>query len=284
MNLFVPPPNWLQTRLPDGTIVGKSVYHGLPDSVPPAAKEQWSVALAYHIPNNEDVDVIAPAEQVKELFKLPYSTGPLSLSVHRLGSTLILDKGPCANTPTSPFADVLKGTQPALDTASAASRELFSKFLYRSALPPPPVSDVAAVSEEERMNLAYLELKKKRRERSSAADEPLPSGPSLYVDAHGVAHTQPPAGDPSPAPSRVASHHVLPTESNTTPFRRVCHWRFNGYRMLLGSDLLAFRTMGGQPIALRLQDIEQKLTLGEALEMYLDNTVIVLRAIVPLRF
>jgi hypothetical protein len=281
-NLFIPPPNWLQARLPDGTIVGKSVYHGLPDT-PQRDKEMWSLSLASRIAE-EDVDLIAPAEQMKELFCLPYTSSAVSLSVHRLGTTLIVDKGPRASdmgVPSQLYSD-------------AKDKELYSKFLYRSTLPPPvlppPVPSTSGSVQSLESKLlcdAYLEAKKQRHERfleRSASAVAASSGavdvPSLYFDEHGTAHTQPKpqVGAPEAVSEEKAFRNRELPGPVSPPFRRVCQWRFNGYNMLLGSDLLAFHTADGRPISLKLQDIEKKLTQGECLDMYLDNTVSVLLA------
>lgn len=254
-NLFVPPPNWLQARLPDGTVVGKSVYHSLPDTYA-NNKELWSLSLASHVAPGEEVDVIAPAERLKDLFLLPYTTSPVSLSVHRLGSTLILDDGPGSGTASG-------------HTPLPADRDLYAKFLYRSALPPPPPGA------REAGDVKVLEAKARKHERvmakssevAAASSGPIP-GPALYFDEAGTAHPQ-----PSPVPCGPVMPNTPLTPQARSPFRRVCSWKFNGYNMLLGSDLLAFTSADGRPVSLRLQDIEAKLTQGESLHMYLDNTV-----------
>ena len=323
-NLFVPPPNWLQARLPDGTIVGKSVYHGLPD-MPDKDKEMWSLSLASHIAEDEQVDVIAPADRLKDLFQLPYTASQISLSVHRLGSTLILDKGPDFATAMDVHAAAasLMGTE----AQATRDRELYSKFLYRSALPPPVIPRTppeVPVSEAKLLTDTYLESKQHRRERvlarstqAQAAATGAVTVPNLFFDEAGIAHTHTQPGPaaaltsahvttaraastpdrssaarahPSPPPTAAVpapqQHPGLPHEAvpplrafaeqdtlKPPPFRRVCNWKFNGYNMLLGSDLLAFKSADGRPVSLKLQDIERKLTQGECLDMYLDNTV-----------
>lgn len=41
----------------------------------------------------DEVDFIAPANVMKQIFKTPYSKAPLSVAVHRIGKTLILNDG-----------------------------------------------------------------------------------------------------------------------------------------------------------------------------------------------
>lgn len=41
----------------------------------------------------DDIDIIAPADILKQIFKIPYSKARLSIAVHRVGQTLVLNAG-----------------------------------------------------------------------------------------------------------------------------------------------------------------------------------------------
>lgn len=41
----------------------------------------------------DELDVIAPADILKQIFKIPYSKARLSVAVHRIGQTLVLNAG-----------------------------------------------------------------------------------------------------------------------------------------------------------------------------------------------
>lgn len=41
----------------------------------------------------DEVDVIGPADMLKQIFKMPYSKARLSIVVHRIGRTLVLNSG-----------------------------------------------------------------------------------------------------------------------------------------------------------------------------------------------
>ena len=41
----------------------------------------------------DDIDVIAPVDILKQIFKMPYSKAQLSIAVHRIGQTLVLNTG-----------------------------------------------------------------------------------------------------------------------------------------------------------------------------------------------
>lgn len=93
-----------------------------------------------------DVDVVAPVDAMKQLFKMPYSNGPLSIAVHSIGHTLVLDTVEPGTTPQAVLGALGAASS---STATAAGikpgsyvrkQELFSKFLYRTLLPPPGAS------------------------------------------------------------------------------------------------------------------------------------------------
>lgn len=41
----------------------------------------------------DEIDVIAPADILKQIFKIPYSKAQVSIAVNRIGDTLILNTG-----------------------------------------------------------------------------------------------------------------------------------------------------------------------------------------------
>lgn len=41
----------------------------------------------------DEIDIIAPADILKQIFKMPYSKARLSVAVHRIGHTLVLNTG-----------------------------------------------------------------------------------------------------------------------------------------------------------------------------------------------
>lgn len=45
--------------------------------------------------HGDEIDVVAPTDILKQIFKIPYSKAQLSIAVHRIGDTLILNTGYC---------------------------------------------------------------------------------------------------------------------------------------------------------------------------------------------
>lgn len=80
----------------------------------------------------EDVDFMGPAENIKKLFKLPYSQARVSLAVHRVGSTLVVD-GELQDTDLpAGFEDFPQETMTIQQSDEMTQSLLYEKFIYES--------------------------------------------------------------------------------------------------------------------------------------------------------
>lgn len=52
-----------------------------------------ALAVSGLVEYGDEMDVIAPADILKQIFKIPYSKARVSIAVHRVGQTLILNSG-----------------------------------------------------------------------------------------------------------------------------------------------------------------------------------------------
>lgn len=59
----------------------------------PLARKCEALAVSGLAGCGDQIDVIAPVEILKKIFKIPYSKARLSIAVHRVGQTLILNTG-----------------------------------------------------------------------------------------------------------------------------------------------------------------------------------------------
>ncbi|TRY91789.1 hypothetical protein DNTS_021912 [Danionella cerebrum] len=87
-DLKLPPANWLRenTQLgPAGTTILGSSRKSKPFS-------SFGMAYDYIDCIGDDVDVVSDSENIKKLLKIPYSKSHVSMAVHRVGSTLLLDE------------------------------------------------------------------------------------------------------------------------------------------------------------------------------------------------
>jgi hypothetical protein len=164
VDLNVPPPNWLQSRLPDGTLVPRGGAAAI-DSIAASPGGAAGPLLGH-------VDFVAPAAEMKKILTMPYSGAQVSLAVFRVGETLVVaaDGAGCVGAgsgyhgggsgvqlprPALLAAPVLLPPPPVAasvvkkNPAGVERRELYSKFMYRSTLapaPPLPTSGGAVVS------------------------------------------------------------------------------------------------------------------------------------------
>jgi len=89
-NLNPPPSNWLRSH-PSGAHTMRGF-----GAAPPQATSTMDAFAALRMAGAflellGDVDVMADADIIKKLLKLPYSSGPISLVVHRVGKSLLVD-------------------------------------------------------------------------------------------------------------------------------------------------------------------------------------------------
>ena len=273
VDLNVPPPNWLQSRLPDGTAVVQPGRAASLDAI--AGGASLAGALAH-------VDFVAPAVEMKQILTMPFSGAQVSLAVFRVGETLLVapDGAGIVGAPQHwgglPRPALLAAPALAPPRRVAASvvrknprnserRELFSKFMYRSTLVPGAGAAAAGASDV------------------GAAPAPPPGPPAAVLVAKPsrspvLAAAAVALGMPAPmslgggaAPAGAAGG---PGEGvSTAPFRRVSQWQLDGLSLVLGSDLMTFRNDAHACVSLRLHDISEPMPLAETLDMYLDNVM-----------
>lgn len=80
----------------------------------------------------EDVDFMGPAENIKKLFKLPYSQARVSLAVHRVGSTLVVDGELQDSDLPAGFEDFPQETMTIQQSDEMTQSLLYEKFIYES--------------------------------------------------------------------------------------------------------------------------------------------------------
>ncbi|KAK1944172.1 Erythroid differentiation-related factor 1 [Phytophthora citrophthora] len=98
----------------------------------------------------EQVDFLGPAENIKRLFKLPYSQSRVSLAVHRVGSTLVVDGELDENDLPAGFEDFPQDTlQLAQQSEETTQRLLYEKFIYESTVSQLPASETEEINKEE---------------------------------------------------------------------------------------------------------------------------------------
>lgn len=204
-----------------------------------------------------EVDVVANAENIKQLLKLPYEPNrPISMMVHRIGSTLLIDEFDVQKyllqqeddewkwlrsfifeTILSRLSDPERKTfvKSSQRPEGTHQRSLLSKFLYHSL----SRSDETKVTSEAAAtnNFEYPKLR--------LADPVLPE-PNIEDNLPDPEHTK----------------HT---------YNRNVIWEFEDIRMLIGTDMAIFGGHSRPCISLRLRDMSQPINVLTGIDYWLDN-------------
>ena len=234
-DLSVPPTNWLD----DDERVHRPYNPGVVEL--PSGEFKTSaltVALAEDITRNggeaaEGIDFISPAENLRSLFTAPYTDENFSLSIHRVGQSLVIESFP--------------GT----DEAKKASEEIMmSKLLYYSIL-----------AEDQKSSEAQGEM--------VDGSEPEITSPKTPI----ILNSQGAESQSFGGGSTSSVINTLPGAVAPPSFYRNLKWHFQDLKILLGSDQLLMQRDNGSEIALKLQDASQSLAPIDALEYWVDNVM-----------
>ncbi|GAV66050.1 hypothetical protein CFOL_v3_09561 [Cephalotus follicularis] len=232
----------------------------------------------------DDIDVIAPADIVKQIFKMPYSKAQLSIAVRRIGQTLVLNTGPDVN-------EAEKLLRRHNNQSKSEDQSLFLNFAMHSvrveACDCPPshhaplgsqsnssvlpggnasqfVGQGDDVNENERLNRGseysqvkqddfYWGSKKSKRNRSC---DPVKKGSNV-------------GENPRYSVQESEKHKRVSNDG----FLRVLFWQFHNFRLLLGSDLLMLSNERYVAVSLHLWDVTRQVTPLTWLEAWLDNVM-----------
>eukprot|EP00850_Spirogloea_muscicola_P006087 SM000028S10181 [mRNA] locus=s28:784272:790324:+ [translate_table: standard] len=186
-----------------------------------------------------DMDVIAPADLLKHIFKVPYCKARLSVGVHRVGRTLVLNSGPEAcqsNLREKPRH------------FKAMEKVFFSWFAMQSRL---------SLEDETAGATATSDSATKKLGHKGGPCESTAQDTTDKVEGE------------SPKKNMDSS------ESQGRPelegFLRIIFWQFRHLRMLVGSDVLLFSSRDHSAISLHLMEIGAKVTPLMWLDAWLDN-------------
>ncbi|CAN6440409.1 unnamed protein product [Victoria cruziana] len=224
----------------------------------------------------DEIDVIAPADILKQIFKIPYSKARLSIAVHRIGQTLVLNAGPGVE-------EGEKMSRRKKDKPKAMDPSLFLNFAMHSvraeACDCPPSQFMPS---EESPSPTILPGHFKPGEGSYVSSR-TPTDYDYSQGNHGNTiwdDKQNKRCDALERASKVdengrSSVHEPEKHRRLTNdvFLRVLFWQFHNFRMLLGSDLLLFSNEKYAAVSLHLWDISRQITPLMWLEAWLDNVM-----------
>nr|XP_055028090.1 erythroid differentiation-related factor 1 [Misgurnus anguillicaudatus] len=279
-DLKLPPANWLRENAqlgPAGTTVLGSSRKSKPFS---------SFGMAYDFIDciGDDVDVVSDSENIKKLLKIPYSKSHVSMAVHRVGGTLLLDDLDIQelfmrSSQTGDWTWLKEFYQRLIDQKwqrKKKSKEhwnekaILSKFLYYSinsnGVPVPSDTDQTAGegcgtgSDGPSWPATFT--------NSSSASEEAAIPKEEQVDTYDFGHV-----------SSIPKEQNLPTLFNEgensqglkNDFVRNILWTFEDIHMLVGSNMPIFGGGRYPAVSLRLRDNNKPINVLTGIDYWLDN-------------
>ncbi|KAM4636444.1 erythroid differentiation-related factor 1 [Discoglossus pictus] len=252
-DLKLPPANWLRENTKLGpTILGSNKK----------AKPFSSFGMAYDFIDSvgKEVDVVADSENIKKLLKIPYSKSHVSMAVHRIGRTLLLDELDIQelfmrSSQTGDWTWLKEFYQRLMDQKwqrKKKSKEhwyqkaILSKFLYYSI-------------------------------NGDDAAEPIPSTPSEPTETTNLGAPRGAESVAWPAPFETLSS--VPEEGGASnqglknDFVRNILWTFEDIHMLVGSNMPIFGGGRYPAVSLRLRDNNKPINVLTGIDYWLDNLI-----------
>ncbi|KAK1164404.1 erythroid differentiation-related factor 1-like isoform X1 [Acipenser oxyrinchus oxyrinchus] len=287
-DLKLPPANWLResTELgPVGTTILGSSSKSKPFS---------SFGMAYDFIDSigNDVDVVSDSENIKKLLKIPYSKSHVSMAVHRVGRTLLLDELDIQelfmrSSQTGDWNWLKEFYQRLVDQKWQRKkkskeqwyqRAILSKFLYYSINGNGAAEPVPAATGEPTQ----------REDEGPERDEMGPSWPAPLESSTSVSEdTSAPKQESVPLENTFALGHVssTPKEQNLTTlfnegensqglkndFVRNILWTFEDIHMLVGTNMPIFGGGRYPAVSLRLRDNNKPINVLTGIDYWLDN-------------
>ncbi|XP_068957840.1 erythroid differentiation-related factor 1 isoform X4 [Petaurus breviceps papuanus] len=255
-DLKLPPANWLRESAKLGPAGAAILGHGK------RSKPFSSFGMAYDFIDSvgNDVDVVSDSENIKKLLKIPYSKSHVSMAVHRIGRTLLLDELDIQelfmrSSQTGDWTWLKEFYQRLIDQKwqrKKKSKEhwyqkaILSKFLYYSingdgAAQPVP---------------------------SSAEPGVPPSPDQTHEDTEGASW---PA--PFEMPSSVSDDPSASNQGLKNDFVRNILWTFEDIHMLVGSNMPIFGGGRYPAVSLRLRDNNKPINVLTGIDYWLDNLI-----------
>ncbi|XP_070772099.1 erythroid differentiation-related factor 1 [Enoplosus armatus] len=283
-DLKLPPANWLRENPQLGsagtTILGSSSK----------SKPFSSFGMAYDFIDciGDDVDVVSDSENIKKLLKIPYSKSHVSMAVHRVGRTLLLDELDIQelfmrSSQTGDWTWLKEFYQRLIDQKwqrKKKSKEhwyqkaILSKFLYYSIN-----GDGAAEPVPDNLN---------EGEEENEAEEFSSSWPTAFTSTSSDAEeSDAPKQESVSVDSKFALGQVtsVPKEQNLpmlfnegensqglrNDFVRNIMWTFEDIHMLVGSNMPIFGGGRYPAVSLRLRDNNKPINILTGIDYWLDN-------------
>lgn len=237
-DLNLPPSNWLSSS---------AESYGL-QNVWSQSTGFSSFRMAHMFPDCVgEVDVVSDAENIKKLLKLPYNRGVISMMVHRIENTLLLDD-----------FDIHKY----LLRQAESDWEWLKKFFYEH------IFQNLGDKEKRFFHKAYSRNSLQQRNLVSKF---LYHSIVLADSSKQNEKPQLPVETLEPFLPEPTQEEKVPDPNYNHNFARNVVWTFENIQMLIGTDMPIF---GGQThpcISLRLRDMSKPINVLTGIDYWLDN-------------
>lgn len=207
-----------------------------------------------------EVDVVANAENIKRLLKLPYSpNSSISMMVHRIENTLLIDEFDIHKYLLRQSGDNWPWLRSFIyENIQSSLGELDSNFLLQN-------NNIDATQQRSLLSKFLYHSISHNEEGSSSKSSP--SREQLEVNL-----LRPPfqlIGPPLPEPN--IEENVPDPEHTKHTYNRTVEWTFENIRMLIGTDMAIFGGQSRPCISLRLRDMSEPINVLTGIDYWLDN-------------
>ncbi|TQE10049.1 hypothetical protein C1H46_004339 [Malus baccata] len=241
-----------------------------------------ALAVSGLVEYGDEIDVIAPADILKQIFKMPYSKARLSIAVQRVDQTLVLNTGP----------DIEEGEKlirRRKNQSKGADQSLFLNFAMHSvrmeACDCPPTHHVPSREQSNSSVLpgANTQFVGQHNDVAPGGKSNRPEYAQVKGDDFFMAKKKDKKNkgrNPVKKASQVGEKSRISIQESekhrragNDGFLRVLFWQFHNFRMLIGSDLLLFSNEKYVAVSLHLWDVSRQVTPLTWLEAWLDNVM-----------
>ncbi|XP_074643742.1 erythroid differentiation-related factor 1-like [Tubulanus polymorphus] len=247
-NLNKPPSNWLRGSSRWEQYIRDTVW----------SKERSdisSLVMAHKSPGKVgEVDVISDSDNIKKLLKIPYSKSHVSMMVHRVGKTILIDE-----------FDVHKH----LLRQQKDDWKWLRNFYYDTVLQSMQGEKCFGRRTKTRDFLQNQNMFSKFLYYSLPSNE---SRPKTDDDS-----SEPAAAAAAAAASSMGANQTASEQCNTEDtyhseeFQRTHLWTFEDIRMWIGTDLPIFGGSNHPCVSLKLRDARKPINVLTGLDFWLDN-------------
>eukprot|EP00102_Acyrthosiphon_pisum_P019007 XP_016656217.1 PREDICTED: uncharacterized protein LOC100569960 [Acyrthosiphon pisum] len=241
-NLNLPPPNWFES---EGESYGVRYATG-------DLHDFSSFQIANMFPEYiGKVDIVSNAENIKNLCKIAHDKKSVSIMVHRIDNTLLLDE-----------FDVEKH----LILVTYEKWDWLKKFFYNT---------IVKSTDTKVKCITY-----KQNDFSSIQHKALVSKflhHSIAIDSHNdqikktIFYNETSPTVSSPVPTMIPED-IFPSDPQKHQlFNRNVLWDFEDLKMLIGTDLPVFENGNNSSLSSRLRDMSKPLSMSTGIDYWLDN-------------